>query len=342
MELYGKASITDCDWLPLTQLKNKTILVTGATGLIGYNFLQQLMTVHKELNLKILAVVRDKERARQIFGTMAEEVELIVGDVRQPLMLSEPVQYIVHGASMTASKSFVDQPVETIMTALEGTVNLLKLAAQNPGCSMVYLSSMEVYGTVTEKRLLTEQDVSYLDPLQLRSSYPQSKRLCESLCVAYAAEYGINVKIARLVQTFGPGMQATDRRAITEFVSAALKNEDISIKTSGKSARMYLYTFDAVTAILTLLLKGKAGTAYNLADKNTYLSIYDLAAEIVETLHATSSVLVNTGSKNEQSIYPPDTYLYLDTSLLESLGWCPQFSFRDSVQRIAETLKMER
>lgn len=314
-------NLKDCNFLKLEKLRNSNILITGATGLVGFNIVKELSEISNEYNIRILVLVRNEEKARTVFKNLNGEIVLIKGDVRNPIVTDERIDYIIHAASVTASVSFVNEPVETIMTSVMGTVNLLNLAKEKQTKSVVYLSSMEVYGSIYEEKLLNETDLGYLDPLNIRSSYPQSKRMCESICISYASEYDVDVKIARLAQTFGPGMQKEDKRAVVQFMQSAINNKDIEIKASGESARMYLYTFDAVTALLTLLLNGKKGEAYNVANKSTYCSIKELAEKIVETLNSESNVLVNTGTEEERKIYPPDSFLRLDISKLENLGW---------------------
>ena len=251
----------------------------------------------------------------------------------------DSIDFIIHGASITSSKMFVENPVETIMTSFMGIRNMLELGRKKNVRSMVFLSSMEVYGVSKDDALLTEADVGYLNPLSIRSSYPESKRMSESLCVAYAKEYGVPVKIARLAQTFGPGMQPEDKRAIVQFLQSALSQKDIEIKASGESARMYLYTFDAVSGLVTLLLHGENAAAYNVANKDTYCSVRTLAESIVKVVGGNSRVLVNTGTEEERRIYPPDSFLRLDTSGVESLGWKPYYDLETSIQNLKDYME---
>ena len=225
------------------------------------------------------------------------------------------------------------------MTSFMGIRNMLELGRKKNVRSMVFLSSMEVYGVSKDDALLTEADVGYLNPLSIRSSYPESKRMSESLCVAYAKEYGVPVKIARLAQTFGPGMQPEDKRAIVQFLQSALSQKDIEIKASGESARMYLYTFDAVSGLVTLLLHGENAAAYNVANKDTYCSVRTLAESIVKVVGGNSRVLVNTGTEEERRIYPPDSFLRLDTSGVESLGWKPYYDLETSIQNLKDYME---
>ena len=334
----AKASLESCEWLNLEDLRDATVLITGGTGLVGFNLLQELARVKASLNIRIFALVRNTEKAQRVFAPFLDQVELVCGDVREELTLSDSIDFIIHGASITSSKMFVENPVETIMTSFMGIRNMLELGRKKNVRSMVFLSSMEVYGMSKDDALLTEADVGYLNPLSIRSSYPESKRMSESLCVAYAKEYGVPVKIARLAQTFGPGMQPEDKRAIVQFLQSALSQKDIEIKASGESARMYLYTFDAVSALLTLLLYGEDGVAYNVANKATYCSIRTLAETIVEVTGGNSRVRLNTGTEEDRRIYPPDSFLRLDTSKLEALGWRASYDLHASIRNLAKCI----
>ena len=205
------------------------------------------------------------------------DLQLVAGDILKLPLIEENVDYIIHGASITASRDFVEKPVETITTAIDGTRNLLELARQKNVKGMVYMSSMEVYGTPYDEQPLTEERMGYLNPLAVRSSYSESKQMVENLCVAYASEYGIPVKIVRLTQTFGPGVAGDDGRVFAEFARCAVMGKDIRLQTEGLTKRMYLYTADAVTALLTVLTKGEDGQAYNAANVNSYFYIREMA-----------------------------------------------------------------
>lgn len=314
--------ICKADFIPWNRLKNKTLLITGATGLIGYTLVNALLYANKKrrLNLKVLALVRDMNRAEERFKEHIDDavLELIPGRVEELPTIKQPVNYIVHGASQTSSKAFVTQPVETIMTALKGTSNLLELAKEKAVSGMVYLSSMEVYGHPEKGHKVTENEIGALTPLDVRNSYPISKIQCENLCRAYAKEYGVPVMSIRLTQTFGPGVNYNDGRVFAEFARCVVEKRDIVLKTKGETERCYLYTADAATAILTVLLKGNAGQAYNAANESTYCSI----AEMAEKVAAQGGIKVRYEIEDEnRNGYPKALYMDLDTSLLQQLGW---------------------
>lgn len=313
-------SVCTAQFIPWDELRGKTFFITGATGLIGNTLIRALLYASRErmLDLHVAALVRDEERARERFGPAADEMTLIVGTVEELPEIDIPIDYIVHGASRTASKAFVSQPVETIITAVRGTENILELARRKRVSGMAYLSSMEMYGFPEKGHKVTEAEAGAFSPLGLRNSYPISKLLCENLCCGYASEYKVPAKILRLTQTFGPGVNYNDGRIFAEFGRCVLEKRDIVLKTKGETERSYLYTADAATAILTVLLKGEAGQAYNAADESTYCSIAEMARKVA----CMGSIQVRFDlQNNEKQGYLDTLYMDLDTTRLKSLGW---------------------
>lgn len=324
----------------LASLANKTILVTGATGLIGFTLIKALLHINqkKSLNIKILALVRNLKKAESMFGKQDEYLKFIISDISQKMSIAASIDYIVHGASQTSSKAFVQEPVETILTALNGTTNMLELAKEKKVSSFVYLSSMEVYGTPATDEKIPETHPTDLDTMSVRSCYPESKRMCESLCKSYFSEYSVPTKVIRLTQTFGPGVFYNDGRVFAEFARCAIENRDIILHTKGETKRNYLYTADAVTAILTVLLKGKNGEAYNAANENTYTSIYEMA-NIVAT-HCVSGKIKTIVQEEDIAKfgYASILKMNLDVSKLKALGWKPTRNLIEMFDRLIKTI----
>lgn len=316
--------ICKTDFIPWEKLKGKTLFITGATGLIGTALVRALAYADKEKNLKIkiIALVRDLKRAEAKFEDEQNSgiITFVVGKVEDLPKIKEGIDYMIHGASQTASREFVDHAVETIETAVLGTRNLLALAREKQVEGFLYLSSMEMYGYPKRGHKVAENEAGALSPLELRNSYPISKQMCELLCCSYAGEYGVPAKIIRLTQTFGPGINEHDTRIFAYFARCVINKEDIVLKTKGETERCYLYTADAVTAILTVMLKGKTGQAYNAADENTYCSI----AEMAEKVAADGGIKVVYKIEDEASNgFPKTLYMNLDTTMLKGLGWMP-------------------
>lgn len=316
--------ISNAEFIPWERLKNKTIFITGATGLIGYTLVNALVYVNhkKGLNLKVIILVRQLKNAKEQFCKIADDEALkyVVGSVEMLPDIMRNIDYIIHGASITDSQSFVRRPVETIMTAIKGTKNILELAKNKDVSGMLYLSSMEVYGYPKKGHKVEEREIGALCPLEVRNSYPISKIQCENLCCSYVKEYGVPAIICRLTQTFGLGVKYNDRRVFAEFARCAIEKKDIVLKTKGETERSYLYTADAITAILTVLLKGISGQAYNLADESTYCSISKMAEAVAKKNGISVKYDIQDNSSNG---YANVLYMDLSTSKLMSLGWMP-------------------
>lgn len=340
--------IANAAFLPWKDLEDKTILVTGATGLLGFNLISALsyVSLHRNIPMQILALVRDEERAAERFHEVlaaGAPLSFLHGDLMHLPVITASVDYIVHGASPTASRYFVERPVETICENLTGAMNLLAFA-RIQGCkSFLFLSSMEVYGALHRREKVDEGHESFVNTMSPRSSYPEAKRMIEALCCAYASEYAVPAKVIRLTQTFGAGVYHGDSRVFAQFMQSALRGEDIVLKTQGGTERSYLYTADAVTAILTVLLCGSNGEAYNAANEDAYCSIREMA-ECVANLSCVREkygdavhVVIRADDKSA-SVYPPELYMNLDTKKIQMLGWQPRWGLKDMFERMIGTL----
>ncbi len=321
--------VIDADFIDWGILNNKTIFITGATGLIGSSVIRSLdqVNLRYSLNITVIALVRDEERARKRFADILDNgmLTVLVGTVENPPIVEGNVDYILHAASQTASKEFVQHAVETIETSILGTFNMLRLAKSKAVRGFVYLSSMEVYGYPERGHKVTENEIGSLNPLELRNSYPISKMMSEAMCCAYAKEYGVPAMICRLTQTFGPGVNYNDTRIFAYFGRCVSEKKNIVLKTKGETERCYLYTTDAVTAILLIMLKGDPGKAYNAADEDTYCSI----AEMAEYVAADAGIKVEYEIQDlKENGFPQTLYMNLDTTALKQLGWRPRGGIR--------------
>ena len=331
------------DW---EMFRDAVILVTGGTGLIGSTVISSLLyaDLSQQLHMRIIALVRDSAKAEKLFFSQqraSTALTFVEGNVEDLPSIDGKVDYIIHCASPTASAFFVNQPAETIRTAVQGTFNLLELAKTKKARRMVYLSSMEVYGEVQTEEMLSESRYGLVDPLNVRSSYPESKRLCECLCASYASEYDVPVCQIRLAQTFGAGVGRSDNRVFAMMARAAAAGEDIVLQTAGTSKHPYLYTAQAVTAILVVLQKGRPGHAYNAANPDTYCSIREMG-EMVASEIAGGRIRVIIAQNGDVSKYPAPSYLNLDISAIKGLGWSYDHDLVWMYQRMMAAMGYER
>lgn len=327
------------DW---NRIKNSTILVTGGTGLIGSTLINSLVyaDIKKNYDIKILALVRNVKKAEKIFSEQLnaeQNLEFVQGSIEEIPEIKENIDYIIHCASPTASSFFIEYPVETIKTAVQGTINVLELAKEKKIKGMVYLSSMELYGKIEKDEFVSESELGYIDPLNIRSCYPESKRMCENLCACYAAEYEVPVYQVRLAQTFGPGISYEDKRVFAMMARKAIEGKDIILQTKGTSKHPYVYTAQAVTAIFTVLLGGKSGEAYNVSNPETYCSIYEMGKLVSEKV-ANGKIKVIVAKNGDISKYPVPSCLKLDISKIENLGWKPEHNLLWMYNRLIKTM----
>ena len=318
-------------------LENKTIFISGATGLIGSTIIKAIAI--NTPSAKIVAFVRDENKAKKIFQNYEQNILFVTGDIREPIAFDGHVDYVIHAASETSSKAFVEAPVSIIEIALNGTKNMLDFARQKNVQGFVYLSSMEIYGTPPNDDKIFESHGTDLDTMNVRSSYSEGKRLCETLCTAYACQFQVPAKVIRLTQTFGPGVQYNDGRVFADFSRCAIENRDIILHTKGETKRSYLYTLDAVSAILTVLTKGKNAEAYNAANEDTYCSIYEMAQLVAQKI-AQGKIQVKVEETDISSFgYAKTLHMNLDTSKLKALGWKPQTNLGEMFSKTIQSMK---
>ena len=323
-------------------LRKRHFLITGATGLLGSIMTKALLALDEKhhLGLEIFCPVRSMEKARNVFGQDIQRLEIQEIPLTQINIQTtgEHIDSIIHFAAPTASKYFILHPAETMNTIVDGTSALLEYARSLRGLKgFVYVSSLEVYGSILDDTNTVTEDVQgYVDPMDSRSCYPLAKRATECLCHCYAEEYGIPTVTARLTQTFGAGISLTDNRVFAQFARSAVQNADIILHTEGLPARPYCYTTDAISALLYILLRGTAGKAYNVANESTYISIRDMA-EMIRRLFA-PKIHVRI-IPEEHCGYAPTTRLKLDCTRLRELGWTPQFDLPTMFGRLIRYLQ---
>lgn len=348
MVVQDKILQEDMEWIVnshkivWTQFQDATVLITGASGLLGQQFVFAFLFASEKysLNLKVTALVHSRKKAETVFRDVIDKSQLFLWeqDMKQQLDMSVQVDYIIHGASITASKMFVEQPVETIETNLGGLRQIAQLAKKAQTKAVVFLSSMEIYG-LSELDSIKESDYGYIDHLNVRSSYSEGKRMCECMCAAYAKEYQVPFVIARLTQTMGPGIMPSDRRVFAQFANSVLHREDIILHSEGKTVRNYCYTRDAVIACILLLQKGEPAQAYNIANEETEISVADMARMLVDRYSdGTWDVKFHMEDASKHGFNPAGkTCICCDK--IKKLGWQAEVDLPSAYDRMLESMK---
>ena len=324
-----------------SELAGSAVLITGSTGLIGKTLIKKLLDYnHNAKNpVTIIACARNPEKARSVFGSDFSDIYWITGDIREIKPKGISVDYIIHTASQTASKAFVTHPVETISVALDGTRNLLEFARTQNLKRFIYLSSMEVYGVFQTDEKINESYPSHLNTMDVRTCYPESKRMCESLCASYSSEYGIPFNVIRLTQTFGKGVEYQDTRVFAEFARCAIENRDIILKTKGTTKRCYLDVDDAAEAIFTVMLNDWSGEVFNAANEETYCSIYEMACLVAEQICENKIHVQIKEDGTNKSGFAPELHMNLDTTKLSRLGWQAKTGLADMFKKLIDDME---
>jgi len=321
------------------KLNGKRVLVTGASGLIGSQICKSIILCNEKHGTNINVVLHDisLDFLKSRYGEELDRsyVDTLVGDIRVPFSYEKEVDFIIHCASSTSSKYFITNPVETIDILMSGTKNMLEFARKKEVKGFVYLSSLEIYGDVFDDKINVDENAyHYLDFLNIRSSYPEGKRMCECMCSAYASEYKLPVFIARLAQTIGSDVSINDGRAFAEFARCAVQGKDIVLKSKGGTVRNYCDIADTTAALFYVLTKGEPGNAYNVANRSTLCSIKEFAELFCKLSPHDIKVVFDLSQDPEKLGYQHEIKVKLDPSKIEKLGWKPIFSLEDTINKL--------
>jgi nucleoside-diphosphate-sugar epimerase len=324
------------------KLKDKSILITGATGLIG-TFLIDLLMYRNDIyhdSIMIYAVGRNKEKALTRFKEYFNSrfFVFLQQDIQSPLCLNASVDYIIHGASNAHPIAYSTEPINTVLTCILGTKSILDFASIHHIKRTLFLSTSEIYGLNRgDVEAFKEDYCGYLDCNSARSCYPEGKRAAETLCQAYIKEKNIDIVIARCCHFYGPTMTDNDSKVIAQFFRNAVNSENIILKSKGDQQYSYCYVADICSALILLLLNGKNGNAYNISDANCNLSLLQIANIISE--YTSKKIIFDTPSLVETASYSKATKRLLDSSKLQEFGWKPNYSIKDGIIRTVEILR---
>lgn len=316
-------------------LSNKNVLVTGACGLIGSAVVEMLLKHYPDCNVYVMA--RNKQKCEKRYKNYEgnNHLHYIIGDVNEPLKSTDIYHYIINAASNANPKSYSQDPVGTFWTNINGTKHLLDYGKTHGMERFLYVSSGEIYGE--GGKIWEESESGYINPMTVRSCYPTSKRATETLCVAYALQYGLDIVVARPCHTYGEHFTEKDNRVFAQFIRNAVAGENIVMKSLGEQCRSWLYVEDCATAIITILLEGISGEAYNVADEQSCITIRELAETIADT--AGVNVIFDVPSEVEKKGFTPIRTAIFDTTKIRALGWCPQHTLKEAIRKTIEQQK---
>ncbi len=325
-----------------SSLLNSKFLITGASGMIGRVLIDTLMFLNETegLNISITALGRTLGNLQNAFSEYlsAPNLTLLCHDVNVPLTQNANFDYIIHAASNTHPVQYSTDPIGTINANVLGTLNLLEYAKNHSCKRFIFLSSVEIYGEALEGQLsFTEKDLGYIDCNTVRAGYPESKRVGESLCCAYAKEYNLDVVIPRLCRVYGPTMKKDDSKALSQFIKKAVQREDIVLKSEGKQFYSYIDVFDACLAVLVILLNGKTGEAYNVSSKKSDITLKSLAQKLASI--AGTKVVFELPNETEQKGFSKATRAILDNTKLCTLGCRELFDIDSGLKLTVDLLR---
>lgn len=325
----------------LDRLYGKSILITGATGMICSAAAEILLYLNKEQNGKIHIILagRNKERLQKRYYSFDEgkDYAFFHYDATSSKPITIKTDYIIHGASNADPGKFAKEPVETMLANIIGLNTLLKSAIDNQTKRLLYISSSEVYGQKNEKRPFKEDDYGFVDILNPRAAYPSSKRAAETLCSAYSAEYGLDTVMVRPGHIYGPTITNSDSRASAQFTRNAKAGRDIVMKSAGTQLRSYCYTMDCASAILTVLINGKCGEAYNISNSNSVVTIREMAEALAKA--GKVNIVFENPSDLEKKSYNLMENSSLDSSKIESLKWKACFNMEQGAKKTIKFYK---
>ena len=326
----------------LKELYDKSIMVTGASGMIGSYFIYTLVKLNEDYgaNIKIIPLIRNPNRLNEEILNK-NYVLPIIQDVTEKIDCKEEVDYIIHAASPASPKIMKEKPVETNFANTLGTANTLMLARVKNVKGYLFISSREIYGQPMENQeYFTEESFGFVNQLVPRNAYAEGKKAAENMCVGFKKEYGINTKIVRLAHTYGPGMSIHDGRVQADFLKNLVNGENILLNSDGSSVRTYTYVSDAVSAIFKVLLKSK-DIVYNISDERNEVSIRQLAETMAEISPKKLDLVFNIQDEDKDSGYAPFKFGILSSEKIRNeLGWEAKYSVKEGFKRTYEFLRL--
>lgn len=330
---------SNLDW---SELKNKSVLITGAAGMLASCMVDVLIILNETFsyNVSIYALGRNGYKIQNRFEEYAKKAyfHILERDISKSFELEDKIDYIVHAASNADPVLMMNYPVDTLLANVIGVNNMLELAVQQKS-KLLYVSSGEMYGQPDEttENGFYEEYCGYVDYKSPRSCYPSGKRAAEVLCQSYKHQYGVHINIVRPCHCYGPTMTPTDGRAVSQFIRDVMDGKDIVLKSTGELVRSHCYVVDVIYGMFYVMLKGENGEAYNIADKNSEVNIKEFATIVCGTNN--KQVLFDLPTDFEKQSYSKVVRQVLDAKKLEALGWHAMYDLKAGVESTVRILR---
>ncbi|MCH5275281.1 MAG: NAD-dependent epimerase/dehydratase family protein [Lachnospiraceae bacterium] len=335
--------------IPWERLKHKTVLITGAYGMLASYVVYMLMYLNekKDMDISVIALVRSRKKFEKRFGKLSNHPYLTVYEntLENPLEIAEQVDFIIHAASLASPQYYSVSPIEVLKPNVVGNYHLLELAVQKKVEGYLFFSTGDIYGAVKNRTTVRETDYGEMDTLDIHSCYGESKRMGETMCKAWFLQKRVPTKIARIWHTYAPTMDIErDPRVFASFVKDVMQGNDIVMKSDGRSKRSFCYISDAVVGYFLILLNGKAGEAYNVCNTEEFYSIREVA-EIVAGLYPEKHLQVRYEKREEDDTYLENSQandIPPSNEKLKALGWETEVNIREGFRRVIESLKVNQ
>lgn len=331
--------------IPWERMENKTVLLTGAYGMLASYMMFMLMYLNekKGMHIRIIAQVRSVEKFEKRFGDIAHYpyLKVCTDSLDENLRIEEEINYIIHAASLASPQYYSTCPIEVLKPNVIGTYHLLEFAAEKKAEGFLLFSSSDIYGVVQGVDTIAETNYGSMDTLDIHNCYSESKRMAETMCKAWYHQKGVPTKIARIWHTYAPTMDIeNDPRVFASFAKNIVHNQDIVMKSDGSAKRSFCYIADAIAGYFTVLLCGENGQAYNVCNSEAFCSIGELA-ETLTGIYPEKGLQVVRQERKKEDNYVENTvanYIPPDNSKLRSLGWYASYDIPTGFKRVIESI----
>ena len=305
------------------------ILVTGGAGFLGSHLCEKLLDLGHEVICVDNFYTGAKRNVEHLLGN--RNFEIIRHDVTFPLYLE--VDGIFNLACPASPVHYQKNPVQTLKTNVHGAINILGLAKRTKS-RVLQASTSEIYGDPK----VTPQPESYwgnVNPIGIRSCYDEGKRAAETLFFDYHRQYGVDIRVARIFNTYGPKMAMDDGRVVSNFIIQALRNQDITVYGNGSQVRSFCYVDDLIEGLTRLFFEEGVHVPVNLGNP-TPINMVDLAHEIIEMTNASSKIVYLPLPFDDPITREPD-----GTKARELLNWEPRTPRNDGLRKTIEYFEKE-